>query len=93
MSVVENIVKEALSKISNRNPQSITDDVFKAIENDKKILEQYHMYLAGGNKQLAGKNSRISAMITVLLNLKSTENNNKKPESKLIQAHKKLEQK
>lgn len=87
------LVREALSRIENVNPTTITDDVFSVIQNDRNLMERYLEYLAGGNEELGGKNSKIAQTIAELQNLATTGIENKNPNSILIQHFKEFKRK
>lgn len=90
---MKDLVIDALNKIQTENPQTITDDVFCIIQSDRKLMERYLEYLAGGNDALGGKNAKIAQMIADLCNLESTDVENKNPKSNLIQQYNEFKRK
>jgi hypothetical protein len=81
---IEDLVEQILRKISRPYPQDITDQVFLAIENDKKLLHYYTIY-AGSNAGAA--NAFIGKMVKEITGLK-VKGTCRNPKSKLIKSYK-----
>lgn len=84
---VENVLEQYKKKYFN--PETIVDDIFVFIQNDRTLMKEY-LELVSREKNLKYVNSQISQWIEKSLNLSNDKNEDKNPKSLLIQSYTKL---
>ena len=84
---VENVLEQYKKKYFN--PETIVDDIFVFIQNDRTLMKEY-LELVSREKNLKYVNSQISQEIEKSLNLSNEKEEEKNPKSLLIQSYTKL---
>jgi hypothetical protein len=83
-------IKEFKQKVMDKFCEELTDQVFLMIEQDRNLLHEY-MLLIAQNKSLSNINSQIAKAVKNRFDLDNKHQENKNPNSKLIQAHERFE--
>jgi hypothetical protein len=81
MNTIDDLAEKAIKKFK----ESITDEVFLIIQNDKKLMHEYLKLVE--EKSLDTVNRRIGKDVKNAFNLTNDDYRNDKPKSTLIQNH------
>ena len=81
MNTIVDLAEKAIKKLK----ESITDEVFLIIQNDKRLMHEYLKLVE--EKGLDTVNRRIGKEVQISFNLKNDNYRNDEPKSTLIQSH------